>query len=240
MPRVDGPLVSVVIPAYNAAAFLGEAIESALSQTHSPLEVIVVDDGSTDATAEIAVGYEGVRLLRRPHCGQAAARNSGVEAAQGEVLAFHDADDVMLPDRIRVQLEQLHANPPVDLVLGGQDLIVEEGAAPPAWHPASEFSFRAAQRQAGAGGRGNVHTMTLLVRREVFGLVGPFDENLRHGEDLDWLLRAREAGLAVSVLQRPLIRRRVHQRSLTQDEEAERRGLAEVFHARIRRKRAAS
>ena len=238
MPRVDGPLVSVVIPAFEAGSFLGEAIESAFGQTHSPIEVIVADDGSTDGTAEVAESYAEVRLLRLPHRGQAAARNSGCRAAEGEMIAFHDADDVMLPDRITVQLAHLRANPGVDLVLGGQEVIFEDGAGVPSWHPASRASFRAVLREAGGRARGNVHTMTLLARRQAFELVGGFDESLDHGEDLDWLLRAREAGLEISVLDRSLVRRRVHQGSLTQDEEAERRALVEVFHARVQRKRA--
>jgi len=95
---VDKLLVSVVIPAYQAEAFLGEAIESALAQTYAPLEVVVADDGSTDRTAEVAASYPEIRLLRLSHRGQAAARNIGVAASEGEMVAFHDADDVMLRD----------------------------------------------------------------------------------------------------------------------------------------------
>ena len=233
---MDKPLVSVVIPAFQAEAFLGEAIESALAQTYAPLEVVVADDGSTDGTAEVAASYPEIRLLRLTHRGQAAARNSGVAASEGEMVAFHDADDVMLRDRLEIQMDHLLANPGVQLVVGGQELIFEDGATIPFWLGGREGSFRGAE-EAGTSPAGGVHTMTLLARRKAFVLLGGFDESMSHAEDVDWLLRAREAGLGVSVLDRPLIRRRVHPGGLTQDDAAERRALVDVFRARIQRKR---
>jgi glycosyltransferase involved in cell wall biosynthesis len=235
MPGVDEPAVSVVIPAYQAEAFLGEVIESALAQTHAPREVIVVDDGSSDGTAGVAARYEEVRLLRLPHRGQAAARNSGFAAASGELIAFNDADDIMLPERIAVQVEHLQSNPQVALIIGGQELMIEEEAGAPFWHPDADSLMR----RAGRPERGNVHTMTPLFRREVFERVGGFDETMVAGEDVDWLLRVKEAGMEVSIIKQPLVIRRVHDGGLTQKPDWERRGLVEIFQARIKRKREA-
>jgi teichuronic acid biosynthesis glycosyltransferase TuaG len=97
--------VSVIIPAYNAQAFLARAITSVERQTFSDFEILVVDDGSTDATAEAARGFSGVRYLREPHLGAAAARNRGLEEANGDFVAFLDADDEWLPEKLARQLE---------------------------------------------------------------------------------------------------------------------------------------
>jgi glycosyltransferase involved in cell wall biosynthesis len=99
------PTVSVVIPAYNAEAYLREALDSVFAQTRPPDEVVVVDDGSTDRTSEVAASYgDRVRLLRQPNRGEAAARNAGVLAARGALIAFLDADDTWLPRYLESQL----------------------------------------------------------------------------------------------------------------------------------------
>ncbi len=99
------PTVSLVIPAYNAEAYLREALDSAFAQTRPPDEVIVVDDGSGDRTPEIAASYgDRVRLLRQPNRGEAAARNTGVRVARGDLIAFLDADDTLLPRCLEAQL----------------------------------------------------------------------------------------------------------------------------------------
>jgi len=104
-------LASVVIPCYNQAHFLGEAIESVLSQTHREHEVIVVDDGSTDESARVAASYDRVRCLRQRNCGLAAARNAGFSASSGTYVLFLDADDRLLPDALATGIATLDANP---------------------------------------------------------------------------------------------------------------------------------
>jgi len=98
------PAVSVIIPAYNAEAFLVRAIRSVERQTFSDFEIVVVDDGSTDETADTAGGFDGVRFVRQPHLGAAAARNRGLEDARGDFVAFLDADDEWLPEKLAHQL----------------------------------------------------------------------------------------------------------------------------------------
>ena len=93
----ERPLVSVVIPCFNQARFLGAAIASALAQTHTPVEVVVVDDGSTDDTAAVTARFPGVRYVRQENAGLSAARNTGLGKSRGAYLAFLDADDVLLP-----------------------------------------------------------------------------------------------------------------------------------------------
>jgi teichuronic acid biosynthesis glycosyltransferase TuaG len=99
------PAVSVVIPAYNAEAFLARAIRSVEAQSFRDLEIVVVDDGSTDETADVLRGFAGVRFIRQPHLGAAAARNRALDEATGELVAFLDADDEWLPEKLARQLE---------------------------------------------------------------------------------------------------------------------------------------
>jgi len=121
------PRFSVVIPAYNAAATLARAIESVRAQSWPAHEIIVVDDGSTDATAEVAGRFDGVRLIRQKNSGVSVARNAGAAAATGDWLAFLDADDWYAPDRIRLHAEWIAADPTLDCLTGDYEYRDEAG-----------------------------------------------------------------------------------------------------------------
>ena len=112
-------LVSVIIPAHNSAAFIEETLDSILAQPHRPLEILVVDDGSTDLTPQIVSGYAPeVRLIRQPQSGHPAARNTGIRAARGEFLAFLDHDDLWTPFKLALQFAAFYKDPELDLVFG--------------------------------------------------------------------------------------------------------------------------
>ncbi len=102
-PSGSSPSVSAVIPAYNAESFLADAIRSVLAQTYEVVEIIVVDDGSLDRTAEVAAAFPRTRVVRQPNKGQASARNAGIAVAEGEWIAFLDADDLWLPQKTEIQ-----------------------------------------------------------------------------------------------------------------------------------------
>ena len=97
------PSISVVIPAFNAAEFLPAALDSVLRQTQSPLEILVIDDGSTDETGRLAASMGGVRCIHQPNFGVAVARNRGIEEAKGQFVAFLDSDDAWAPDKLAIQ-----------------------------------------------------------------------------------------------------------------------------------------
>jgi glycosyltransferase involved in cell wall biosynthesis len=196
-----GPTVSVVIPAHQAERFVGESIESVLAQDRPPAEVVVVDDGSTDATADVVEGFgEAVTLLRHPdNRGEAAARNTGLAAASGAVIAMHDADDRMLPHRLRTQLEALVAGGPGrGAVVARTRSFTDDGGPIPAW--------------AGDEPYGNA---LVLAWRTSYDRVGGYDESFRTGTDVDWLIRVKAAGLEVGLVDEVLTERRIHDANLT-------------------------
>jgi glycosyltransferase involved in cell wall biosynthesis len=231
------PRISVVIPAFNAERFIAEAIESAVGQTLKPSQIVVIDNASEDGTGEVASRYPEVTLERiEPNRGPAGARNAGFRIATGELISFHDADDVMLPEKLAIQVRHLREHPETGVVLGCQEIVVEEGAEVPFWHrdtstpvlmPPPETTEDMTQ----------VHPMTILVRREVFEQVGPFDEEIGPAEDVDWLLRAKEAGAEIARLENVLVRRRIHSAGLTQDAAAARMAIFRAFKAKIERSR---
>lgn len=192
--------VSVVIPAFNCEAFIGEAIDSALAQDGARVEVLVIDDGSTDRTADVVRGYGGrVRLLRTAEArsGAGAARNVGLRHAAAPLIAFLDGDDVWLPGKLARQKWLLDERPEVGLVCArGVFWYPEDGAGgvPPVepWAPGEAIPLdvdgwayhRLLLRPAW------VWTTTVVLRRELVERVGGFDESLRLGQDYDYWLRA--------------------------------------------------
>jgi glycosyltransferase involved in cell wall biosynthesis len=238
MRQVPGPLASVVIPAFNSERFLGEALLSVFAQTYAPVETIVVDDGSSDGTAEVARSQPGVTLIEQVNSGPSAARNRGFAASRGEFVAFHDSDDLMTPDKLAVQVGHMLENPGVGCVLAEQELIVEEGAELPFWAEGSKVETMMPPRPPELEDEPMVHPMSMVVRRQIFEQVGNFDESMRAAEDFDWMLRAAEEGVEIARLSEVLLRRRVHPDSLTQNAAASRAGLFRAFKARIERHRA--
>jgi glycosyltransferase involved in cell wall biosynthesis len=238
MALMERPLASVVIPAYNSERYIAESIESVLTQTYSPLEIVVVDDGSQDGTGGAASAHSEVTLIRQPNSGPSAARNRGFAASSGEFVAFHDSDDMMTPSKLEVQIGHLLENPAVGCVLAEQELVMEPGAELPFWAEGSKVPTLMPPRPPELADEPVVHPMTMVLRREVFEQVGGFDESLAPAEDFDWMLRASEMGVEIARLHDVLLRRRVHPSSLTQDAAAARAGLFRAFKARIERQRA--
>jgi len=221
------PLVSVVIPVYNGEAYLAEALDSVFAQTHRPLEVIVVDDGSTDLSAEIARAVLGVRYCAQPHSGPGASRNLGVSQARGRFLAFLDADDLWPVGKLARQLAAFDADPTLDIVYGH----VQQFRRP------APAGATVEDERIGGPVPGHVPG-TALIRRESFLRVGPIATHLRVGEFIDWYARAQEAGLNSLMLPEVLLKRRVHTENLGIGERASRTDYVRVLKASLDRRRA--
>lgn len=194
--------VSCIVPAYNAEPYVRETIESARAQTLNPCEIIVVDDGSTDRTAEIVAALPApVRLLRQEHAGQQAARNLGATAATGQLLAFLDADDLWDPEKLRLQVDLLRAHPPATVIFAH---------ARNFWSGELEAQGARLQDEWVARPFAAIFASSMLVPRDLFERVGGFAVALHHGEVAEWLDRARAAGAGVAVHPAVLLRRRIH------------------------------
>lgn len=178
--------VSVVIPCYNHSAYLGEAIESALRQTWPDVEVVVVDDGSTDESAEVAGRYPQVRVLRQPNRGLGHARNAGLAASRGEVVIFLDADDRLRPGAARAGIRVLGAHPGAMMAFGRCAVIDARGAPLRAMTlPVSGDIYAALLR------RNHIWTPGVAAwRRDVFSELGAFDTRCDPAADYDLYLRA--------------------------------------------------
>ncbi len=198
--------VSVIIPGFNAERYLAAAIESALTQTASIWEIIVVDDGSTDRTAEIARQFgPPVFCHCRPHGGIAAARNFGIKVARGNWLAFLDADDLWVREKLEWQLAAARRDGVLEMIFGGvQQFVSPELNGEDQLRLGSPLVTSAAP-----------HVGTLLARRAAFERVGGFDETLKLGEFIEWFARARDAGARMATLPEIVLLRRRHPASTT-------------------------
>jgi glycosyltransferase involved in cell wall biosynthesis len=204
MPRSAQPLISVIIPSWNAAGFLPEAVESIRAQKYAPLEIIVVDDGSTDRTAELIRSWSDVRYLWQENQGPSAARNTGIDTARGELLAFLDADDLWTSDHLGRLLPPLVANASAQFAWGASRVLncCIESNGHFRWEVLHDSQ---PQFLIGSG----------LYRRTAFNAVGRFDPALRFAEDVDWIATARQLGVAhVQIPELVLIYRR-HEGGMT-------------------------
>jgi hypothetical protein len=184
-PGVDAALVSVVIPCYNQAHYLGEAIASVLAQTHPELEVIVVDDGSGDNAEEVTAHYPGVRCIRQENQGAAAARNRGFAEARGAYVVFLDADDRLLPAAVKVGLEALADHPEAGFAAGACRDIGPDGARLPSpEQPLVTRDHYAALLESCFIWSGS----SVIYRREALSAVGGFDERRAAGDDYELYL----------------------------------------------------
>lgn len=216
--------VSVIIPVYNGETFLLEALESIKRQTYQPLEIIIVDDGSTDDTAKVAKTFQGnVIYSYQVNHGPAAARNKGLRMAQGDVIAFLDADDLWSENKLEVQLLQLENDSAVEIVLGH----TKRMWAKPGTHNYDRFTEPELA----------LKLDSCLVRRSVFDKVGHFDESLRCCEDWDWFLRARELGVSFVTHAEVMAYYRRHDRNLTLQKEINDKYFAIVIKRSLERRR---
>ncbi len=181
-------LVSVVIPVYNGAPFVGKAVASVRAQNHSAVEILVVDDGSTDGTQDVLKSLErseGIRWYQRSHGGPARSRNYGIEAAQGQFIALLDCDDEWLTGKLAAQLAIMRQWPEVGLVHTDFEVRFEDGTLE---ERVSARSSREPMVQAFAGGHVALPS-TLLIRKQVLDQVGGLDPELYGSEDSDLTIR---------------------------------------------------
>jgi glycosyltransferase involved in cell wall biosynthesis len=227
---MSGPLVSVVIPAFNATRFIREALASIVQQEYEPLEIVVVDDGSSDGTGEVARAFGACStVIEQPNRGPAAARNRGIAAARGSLLAFLDADDLWPDGKLALQVPRLTRDSSVDVLLGQIR-----------YEALDDRTLDGIRFDEPEGVLTSVNLGAGVFRRSVFDRVGLFDESLRFSEDQDWFLRAREAGVGIAVLADVTLRYRLHAGNMTRGKSARELALARVLKKSLDRRRGAA
>jgi glycosyltransferase involved in cell wall biosynthesis len=228
---IPTPLISVIIPVYNGVEYLEQAVCSVEQQDHRSIEILVVDDGSDDGTPDLIEKLgPRVRSFRQGNAGPSAARNTGIRAGRGEFVAFIDADDLWPEHKLDLQLNRFEHQPELDVVLGR----IKYEAGGGAIHP--EVRFENPEEQTVF----NVHLGGGLYRRSAFERVGMLDETLRFSEDHDWFLRAREAGLAITIIPETTLIYRLHESNMTRGATAHDVSLARVMKNSLDRRRAAA
>ncbi len=225
--KKTAPFVSVIIPAYNCERFIAEAVESVRQQNYEPLEIIIIDDGSTDGTSACLKSLgEDLRYAYQSNMGPAAARNRGITMAMGEVIAFLDADDYWPANKLRVQLARINRDPEMEVVLGR---IQCTGV------------LTEADRKIRFEGPDNTMISICLgsgvFRRSVFNKVGLFDESLRHYEDHDWFLRAREKNVSMAILKDVTLYNRRNEYSMSRRKNKNDPSMVQILKKSLDRRR---
>jgi glycosyltransferase involved in cell wall biosynthesis len=215
-------LVSVVIPVHNGERFIAQSVEAVLAQDHEPIELIVVDDGSTDTTAEIVARYPQVRYVRQDNAGPSAARNTGIEFSSGDLLTFCDCDDVYRKGKVSAQVRYLAAHPETSCVLVRHETFVEPGTEPPAWITMDDTG---------------VQVQSAMVRRAVIDAIGGYNADYRLTENMEWLGRMRAANLRIDVLDEVLVDRRLHGTNLSYERKGLQQGLLRSLRDRVEERR---
>lgn len=180
--------VSAIIPVYNGEDFLADAISSIIRQNYEPLEIIVVDDGSTDGTASIAQGFPGVNYVYQENQGAPAARNRGLQMARGNLIGFLDADDLRSDDKLAFQTSWFRKKPSAEIIVGYTQRmqLIKHREAKPEFRNYLEPVL-------------GMNFIASLFRRSVFDKVGLIDETFPHCDDWDWFMRAKELGVGMLV-----------------------------------------
>jgi glycosyltransferase involved in cell wall biosynthesis len=203
------PLVSIIIPAYNAEVYVKEAVDSALRQTYRSIEVVVVDDGSTDGTKAVLRPYVRsgkINYIHQSNKGLSSARNAGIRASRGDFVAFLDSDDVFLETKVGEQLSALEDNPGFGVcycdILHFTDTVPRRFYHHRYYYPSGDILEPLLHRQF-------INPLTVMARRELFEKYGYFDETLRRSEDWDLWLRWAHAGVKFYYLDKPLAHYRI-------------------------------
>ena len=223
------PLVSVIVIVRNGERFLAAALESIIAQSYRPLEILVIDGGSTDRTAEIARAFAGVCCLLQPDSGISNAYNFGIAQAQGEMIAFLSHDDLWTPDKLAVQVGYLLTHPGCQYAVCRIRSFLEPGDTPP-----QGFRHELLTQEPVA------YIMeTLLMRRALFDRIGSHRPDLATGSDTDWFARVFDAGEIGHVCEQVLVHKRIHSRNSSLTAIDGNRQLLNIVRDSVSRKRVA-
>lgn len=214
------PLISVIVPVYNGGKYLTAALESIMAQDYKRLDIIVIDDGSTDKSAQIAKSYH-LNYSYQTHSGLGAALNHGIKLAKGGYFSFLDADDLWVRTKLSRQMSSFKKDPTLDMVFGH----------------VSEFKDTDGKiSKVRSLTRGSLMKGTMLIRREAFFHVGLFETKWHLGDFIDWYLRAHELQLKSLTLPSTLYKRRIHKNNMGIRERGKRKDYLHVLKESLDRR----
>jgi len=222
------PRISVILPTFNAARYLDEAIASVRAQTLPAAEIIVVDNGSTDATPEIAQRWD-VRYETEPVRGIGVGRNRGLAVATGDFFAFIDADDIWMPQKLELQMAAIRSEPGLEAAFGLMEQFISPELTPAEAAPIHCPPGIAAVRL----------PLVMLITRDAFGRVGRFSTDSTLGDTVEWFARAQAAGLRYTTVPHLLARRRLHANNTGRLMRDERMDYVRILKQKLDRERAA-
>ena len=224
------PEISVIIPVHNGEKYLAEAIQSILDQNYESIEILVIDNASTDGTARIARKFATIRYFFLEEKGLANALNRGVHESRGALLSFLDADDLWRPNKLGLQLEAFDRDPEVDMIFGH----VEQFISPELDSPEKErLSIRTRKLPGYCKG-------SMLIKKERFWCVGLFDKSSGNADFIDWYLRAQEQNLQSVMLPDVLTMRRIHRNNMGYTNPNSRKEYVQVLKRALDRRRGQS
>ncbi|MCF7865355.1 MAG: glycosyltransferase family 2 protein [Candidatus Pacebacteria bacterium] len=220
------PYISVIIPVYNCASYIKEAIDSVLRQQYSQLEILVVDDGSTDGTLKVLKEYgDQIVIIEQENKGPSSARNAGIKRAKGEIIGFVDSDDMWTSNHLEVLLPLLQNDPACMLARGYVEFVRFRDNQSKEIVERTEGLFMEALVGA------------CLYRADTFKVVGLFDETMRSGEDFDWNIRFSESGLPQTIIKDIVLSYRRHENNMTNSKECMAGGQFGAFRRKLERAR---
>ncbi|MDC1162018.1 glycosyltransferase [Tenacibaculum sp.] len=221
------PLVSIVIPAYNAGKNIEDTLTSIYNQDYPNIEVIVVDDGSEDNTADIAKKFDIIYIYQKNQ-GKPTAMNTGFSSAKGDFIASIDSDDLWHPEKISKQIQAFNANPQLEIAF----CHVKQFLCPKI--EAAEHKFFIPENSEILSGH---TTIAMLIKKNAFYRIGAFDETYKFGDFIQWYGRAKDLGITETVLDDVLVFRRIHKSNLGSDQMAAKLSYMKVIKERLKRQK---
>jgi len=214
---------------FNSRRFIQDAIRSVRLQSYSPIEIIVIDDGSTDGSVNLIRSIEGIRYSYQNHSGVASARNMGISKASGSFIAFLDADDLWDKEKIDMQIRLFNKDHELDCLFCRLENFFDPNSQLPSWLDPAHFSAEKFKSMKSLS--------TMIVRTEVYERVGLFDTKYRSGEDIEWFTRLKDTGIRTFFMPEVLVSRRLHDSNLSYQKNFKQKDLLKVLKASIDRNR---
>jgi glycosyltransferase involved in cell wall biosynthesis len=223
---MKSPLITVIIPVFNSEKFIKSALESVFKQNYPNLEVIAVDDGSTDSSLEILKQFDKtIKIISQENQGPAGARNTGIKQANGSLIAFLDADDLWTNNHFESMLPFLSENSQYEAVRGYAQYFKQID------NEICKYPEKVFIHESAAAG---------LYRATVFEKVGVFDPTLRHGEDTDWIIRFNTSSCREKRIEETVLLYRRHQNNITNSGESTKKALLNIVRKKLQRDRSGS